>query len=31
MEENESINSEIFHVVKDSVTVKEVAEICKKK
>ena len=30
MEENESINSEIFHVTKDTVTVKEVAEICKK-
>ena len=30
MEEKEDINSEIFHVTKDSVTVKEVAEICKK-
>ena len=30
MEENEDINSEIFHVTKDSVTVREVAEICKK-
>ena len=30
MEENENINSEIFHVTKDSVTVKKVAEICKK-
>ena len=30
MEEKESINSEIFHVTKDIVTVKEVAEICKK-
>jgi len=31
MEENESINSEIFHVTKDVVTVRKVAEICKKK
>ena len=30
MEEDESINSEIFHVTKESVTVKQVAEICKK-
>ncbi len=30
MEENENISSEIFHVSKDTVTVKEVAEICKK-
>ena len=30
MEEKESINSEIFNMTKDSVTVKEVAEICKK-
>ncbi len=30
MEENQNINSEIFHVTKDSVTVKKVAEICKK-
>ena len=30
MEENEDINSEIFHVTKDSVTVREVAKICKK-
>lgn len=30
MEENENINSEIFHVTKDTVTVKDVAEICKK-
>ena len=29
MEENEKINSEIFHLVKDSITVKKVAEICK--
>ena len=30
MEENENIKSETFHVTKDIVTVKEVAEICKK-
>ncbi len=30
MEEKTNIKSEIFNVVKDSVTVKEVAEICKK-
>ena len=30
MEENENINSEIFHVAKDTVSVKDVAEICKK-
>ena len=30
MEENENIISEVFHLTKDSVTVKEVAEICKK-
>ena len=30
MEENENINSETFHVTKDSITVREVAEICKK-
>ena len=30
MEENENINSEIFHLVKDTVTVKDVGEICKK-
>ena len=30
MEENESINSEIFNLTKDTLTVKEVAEICKK-
>ena len=30
MEENENINSEIFHLVKDTVTVKHVGEICKK-
>tara|TARA_Y100000590_G_scaffold449807_1_gene588513 strand:- start:107 stop:2653 length:2547 start_codon:yes stop_codon:yes gene_type:complete len=30
MEEKESLKSEIFHVTKDTVTVKEVAEICKK-
>ena len=30
MQEKESINSEIFNMTKDSVTVKEVAEICKK-
>ncbi len=30
MEENENIKSEIFHVTKDTVTVKEVANICKK-
>ena len=30
MEENKEINSETFHVTKDTVTVKNVAEICKK-
>ena len=30
MEENNNINNEIFNLVKDSVTVKEVADICKK-
>jgi len=30
MEEKENINSEVFHVTKDSITVKQVAEICKK-
>ena len=30
MEENENIISEVFHLTNDSVTVKEVAEICKK-
>ena len=30
MEENENINSEIFHLSKDTITVKNVAEICKK-
>jgi len=30
MEESENINSEIFNVTKDTVTVKQVAEICKK-
>ena len=30
MEEKENINSEIFHLTKDTVTVKQVAEICKK-
>ena len=30
MEENENITSEVFHLTKDSVTVKQVAEICKK-
>ena len=30
MEENNGINSEIFNLTKDTVTVKEVAEICKK-
>ena len=30
MEENENINCEIFHLSKEIVTVKEVAEICKK-
>ena len=30
MEESEDISSEIFNLVKDTVTVKEVAEICKK-
>ena len=30
MEENEKINSEIFHLTKETVTVKDVAEICKK-
>ena len=30
MEEREDINSEIFNLTKDTLTVKEVAEICKK-
>jgi len=30
MEEKENINSEIFHLTKDTVTVKQVAELCKK-
>ena len=30
MEENEKIKNETFHLVKETVTVKEVAEICKK-
>ena len=30
MEENEKISSEIFNLTKDTVTVKDVAEICKK-
>ena len=30
MEEKENINSEIFHLTKDTVTVKQVAEICEK-
>ena len=30
MEENENISSEIFNLTKDTVTVKEVADICKK-
>ncbi len=30
MEENDKINSEIFNLTKDTLTVKEVAEICKK-
>ena len=30
MEENKDLNSEIFNLTKDTVTVKEVAEICKK-
>ena len=30
MEENNKINKEIFNLVKESITVKEVAEICKK-
>ncbi len=30
MEEKENINSDIFNLTKDTVTVKEVAEICKK-
>jgi len=30
MDEKENINCEIFHLTKDTVTVKEVAEICKK-
>ena len=30
MEEKENISSEIFNLTKDTVTVKEVAEICKK-
>ena len=30
MEENDEINSDIFNLTKDTVTVKEVAEVCKK-
>ena len=30
MEERDDISSEIFNLTKDTVTVKEVAEICKK-
>ena len=30
MEEKDDINSEIFNLTKDTLTVKEVAEICKK-
>ena len=30
MEENKSINNEVFNLTKDTLTVKEVAEICKK-
>ena len=30
MEENNSINNEVFNLTKDTITVKEVAEICKK-
>ena len=30
MEEKENIKSEIFNLTKDTLTVKEVAEICKK-
>ena len=30
MEENKDLNSEIFNLTKDTLTVKEVAEICKK-
>ena len=30
MEERENIEKEIFNLTKDTVTVKEVAEICKK-
>tara|TARA_Y100000310_G_scaffold156218_1_gene155647 strand:- start:11 stop:2560 length:2550 start_codon:yes stop_codon:yes gene_type:complete len=30
MEENENINYEIFHLAKETVTVREVAQICKK-
>ena len=30
MEEREDLSSEIFNLTKDTVTVKEVAEICKK-
>ena len=30
MGENDKINKEIFNLVKETVTVKEVAEICKK-
>ena len=30
MEENDEIKHELFNLTKDTVTVKEVAEICKK-
>ena len=30
MEENDHIKSEIFNITKDTLTVKEVADICKK-
>ena len=30
MEEKNEINSEVFNLTKDTLTVKEVAEICKK-
>ena len=30
MEEKNEINSEIFNLTKDTLTVKEVAEVCKK-
>ena len=30
MEQRDDLNSEVFNVTKDTITVKEVAEICKK-